>query len=106
MSIFPKRLIRGQDSYTTFHMNICNSSNEDIEGKIKYKVIRPDGMFDILEFDRIEKIEAESEINKYDKYYIKKDYPIGRYYVKGLFLWNGEEILSDTNDIDFFDVEV
>lgn len=105
MSIFPKKLIKGQDEHTTFHMRICNGSEEDIEGKISYKVIRPDGRIDIMNFERIEKVEADSELNEYDKYYIKEEYPIGRYYVEGRFLWNGEDILSDTNETDFFDVE-
>ena len=105
MSIFPKRLIKGQDEFTTLHMRICNGSDEEIEGKISYKVIRPDGKIDIMNFDRIEKIDADSEINEYDRYYIKEDYPIGRYYVEGRFLWNEADILSDTNETDFFDVE-
>lgn len=105
MSIFPKKLIKGQDEFTTFHMRICNGLDEDIEGKINYKIIRPDGKIDIMNFERIEKVEADSELNEYDKYYIKEDYPIGRYYVEGRFLWNGEDILSDTNETDFFDVE-
>ena len=105
MSIFPKKLIKGQDEFTTFHMRICNGSDKDIEGKINYKIIRPDGKIDIMNFERIEKVEADSELNEYDKYYIKEDYPIGSYYVEGRFLWNGEDILSDTNETDFFDVE-
>ena len=43
MSIFPKKLIKGKDDFTTFHMRICNNSDEDIIGQIKYKVILPDG---------------------------------------------------------------
>ena len=43
MSIFPKKLIKGQDDFTTFHMKICNNSDENIEGKINYKIIMPDG---------------------------------------------------------------
>ena len=45
------------------------------------------------------------EIEEDSRYYIKEDYPIGRYYIEGRFLWNGEDILSDTNETDFFDVE-
>lgn len=105
MSIFPKKLIKGQDEFTTFHMRICNNSDEDIEGKINYKVIRPDGEVDEMKFERIEKVPAESELNEYDKYYIKNDFPIGRYLVEGRFLWNGIDILSETNETDFFDVE-
>ena len=105
MSIFPKKLIKGQDEFTTFHMRICNGLDEDIEGKINYKIIRPDGKIDTMNFERIEKVEADSELNEYDKYYIKEDYPIGRYYVEGRFLWNGEDILSETNKTDFFEVE-
>ena len=105
MSIFPKKLIKEQDKFTTFHMRICNNSDEDIEGKISYKIIRPDNTIDKMEIDRIEKIAAESELNEYDKYYIKEDFPIGRYYVEGRFFWNGIDILSETNETDFFDVE-
>ena len=105
MSIFPKKLIKGQDEFTTFHMKICNNSDENIEGKINYKIIRPDGKIDEMNFERIEKIESDSELNKYDKYYIKDNFPTGRYYVEGRFLWNGENILSETNENDFFDVE-
>lgn len=105
MSIFPKRLIKGKDEYTTFHMKICNNSDENIEGKINYKVIMPDGQIDEMYFERIEKIPANSELNKYDRYYIKPKNPTGRYYVEGRFFWNGENILSETNETDFFDVE-
>ncbi len=105
MSIFPKKLIKGQDLYTTFHMKICNNSNEEIEGKIKYKVIMPNGKTDEIDLQRIEKIKANSELNEYDKYYIKENYPVGRYFVEGTFWWNGMNILSETNNNDYFDVE-
>ena len=105
MSIFLKRLIKGKDEYTTFHMKICNNSDENIEGKINYKITMPDGQIDKMYFERIEKIPAKSELNKYDRYYIKPKNPIGRYYVEGRFFWNGEDILSETNETDFFDVE-
>ena len=105
MSIFPKKIIKGQDYFTTFHMKICNNSDEQIDGNINYKIILPNGNVDELNPNRIEKIEAHSEINEYDKYHIKESFPIGRYYVEGRFLWNGENILSDTNETDFFDVE-
>lgn len=105
MSIFPKKLVKGKDEFTTFHMKICNNSDENIEGEINYKIIMPDGYTDELLFERVEKIPAKSEINKYDKYYIKPKHPTGRYHVEGRFLWNGENILSDTNETDFFDVE-
>ena len=39
MSIFPKKLVRGVDDFTTFHMKICNNSTEAVEGTIKYKII-------------------------------------------------------------------
>lgn len=104
MSIFPKRLIKGQDLFTTFHMKICNNSDEDIEGKIKYKIIMPDGKIDEMNFERVEKIEAKSELNEYDKYYIKDDFPTGRYFVEGTFWWDGMNILSETNNNDYFDV--
>ena len=105
MSIFPKSLIKGQDLFTTFHMKICNNSDEDIEGKIKYKVIMPNGEIDEINFERIEKINANSEVNEYDKYYIKENFPIGRYFVEGTFWWEGMNILSETNNNDYFDVE-
>ena len=104
MSIFPKRLIKGQDLFTTFHMKICNNSDEDIEGKIKYKIIMPDGKIDEIDFDRIEKVMANCELNEYDKYYIKDDFPTGRYFVEGTFWWDGMNILSETNNNDYFDV--
>jgi hypothetical protein len=56
-------------------------------------------------FERIEKIDAKSELNQYDKYYIKPNNPTGRYHVEGRFFWNGENILSETNETDYFDVE-
>lgn len=105
MSIFPKKLIKGKDKFTTFHMKICNYSNKNIEGKINYKIIRPDNKIDEIHFDRIERINSNSELDKYDKYYINNNFPIGRYYVEGRFLWNGKNILSQTNENDFFDVE-
>ena len=104
MSIFPKRLIKGMDSFTTFHMKICNNSDEEVNGKIKYKVIMPDGNADEIDLNRIEKIEAKSELNRYDKYYIKENFPIGRYFVDATFWWDGTNILSETNKNDFFDV--
>ena len=104
MSIFPKKLIKGQDEFTTFHMRICNNSDEDIEGKIKYKVIMPDGKIDDIDFSRTERIQANSELNEYDQYYIKDDFPIGRYFVEGTFWWDGMNVLSETNKDDFFDI--
>lgn len=105
MSIFPKILKKGKDEFTTFHMRICNNSDEDIEGKINYKIMMPNGKVDEMSFDRIEKVEADSELNEYDKYYIKDDFPVGRYYVEGTFLWDNINILSETNENDYFDVE-
>ena len=104
MSIFPKKLIKGKDDFTTFHMRICNNSDEDIIGQIKYKVILPDGNSIEMDIDRTEKVEANSELNEYDNFYIKAEYPIGRYFVEGRFIWDGMDILSDTNKDDFFDV--
>ena len=104
MSIFPKKLIKGKEDFTTFHMRICNNSDEDIIGQIKYKVIMPDGNSIVMDIDRTEEIEANSELNEYDNFYIKPEYPIGRYFVEGRFLWDGMDILSDTNKDDFFDV--
>lgn len=105
MSIIPKKLTKGQDSFTIFHMNICNNSRKMIEGKINYKIMFPNGFVDELNPNRLEKINAYSEINKYDKYYIDENFPEGRYYVEGRFFWNNENILSDTNKTDFFDLE-
>ena len=105
MSIFPRKLIKGQDEFTTFHMKICNNSNENIEGKIYYKIFMPDGKIDEMKFERTEKIVAKSEFNRYDRYYIKPKNPTGRYHVEGRFLWNGENILSETNGTDYFDLE-
>ncbi len=104
MSIFPKKIVKGTDLFTTFHMKICNNSDEDVNGQIKYRVIMPDGKIDEFNLNRIEKVEAKSELNKYDKYYIKKEFPTGRYFVDGTFWWNGMNILSETNKNDFFDV--
>ena len=87
MSIFPKKLIKGKDDFTTFHMRICNNSDEDIIGQIKYKVILPDGNSIEMDIDRTEKVEANSELNEYDNFYIKAEYPIGRYFVEGRFIW-------------------
>ena len=64
----------------------------------------PDGKIDEVNFERIEKIKANSELNEYDKYYIKDDSPIGRYLVEGTFWWDGMNILSETNNNDYFDV--
>lgn len=104
MSITPKILDRKKDKYTTFHMNIQNGSNENIEGYISYKITKPNGEFDIKKFDRIEKIGAHSEINLYDKYYIDENSQVGRYFVDGRFFWDNQNILSDTNKNDYFDV--
>ena len=105
MSIFPKILSRDKDKFTTFHMNITNGSDEDIEGYISYKITKPNGEIDIKEFDRLEKIQAHSEINLYDKYYIDKNFQVGRYWVDGRFFWENDNILSDTNKNDYFDIE-
>lgn len=104
MSIFPKKLIKGKDRFTTFHMKICNNSNEDINGQIKYKIIMPDGKVNEFDLNRTEKIEANSELDRYDKYYINTDFPVGRYFVDGTFWWNDTNILSETNKNDFFDI--
>ena len=104
MSIFPKKLIRGKDNFTTFHMKICNNLDEEVSGQIKYKIIMPNGKIDEFNLDRVEDIEANTELNKYDRYYINENFPVGRYYVDGTFLWNGINILSETNENDFFDV--
>ena len=104
MSIFPKKLIKGKDNFTTFHMKICNNSDEVINGQIKYKVIMPNGKIDEFNLNRIEQIECKSELNKYDNYYINATSPIGRYYVEGTFCWDGMNVLSETNENDFFDV--
>lgn len=105
MSISPKVLYKGKDKYTTFHMNICNGSDEDIEGYISYKITMPNGKIDIKEFNRIEKIKANSEINLYDKYFIEEDFVTGRYFVDGRFFWEDQNILSDTNKNDYFDIK-
>ena len=89
MSIFPKKLIKGKDNFTTFHMKIYNNSDEVINGQIKYKVIMPNGEIDEFNLNRIEQIEGKSELNEYDNYYINATSPIGRYYVEGSFCWNG-----------------
>ena len=68
MSIFPKKLIKGKDDYTTFHMKICNNSDEVINGQIKYKVIMPNGKIDEFNLNRIEQIECKSELNEYDNF--------------------------------------
>lgn len=104
MSIFPKKLIKGKDNFTTFHMKIYNNSDEVINGQIKYKVIMPNGKIDEFNLNRIEQIEGKSELNEYDNYYINATSPIGRYYVEGTFCWDGMNVLSETNENDFFDV--
>lgn len=105
MSISPKVLYRKKDTYTTFHMKIVNGSDEDIEGYISYKVTMPSGKIDVKEFNRTEKIKANSEVNLYDKYYINKESEVGRYFVDGRFFWEDQNILSDTNKNDYFDVK-
>ena len=52
-------------------MNICNNSEEDVKGQIKYKIIMPNGKIDNFDLNRTESIKAKSELNEYDKYYIK-----------------------------------
>lgn len=105
MSILPKVLKRHKDKYTIFHMKIINNSNENIKGYISYKVTKPNGKINIIEFNRTEEILAHSEKNLYDKYYINKNSLTGRYYVDGKFYWNNQNILSETNKNDYFDVE-
>lgn len=105
MSILPKVLNKNKDKFTTFHMRIINNSHQDIEGYIKYKIINPDGEIEEKQFSRTERIKANSQINLYDKYYLKENSPIGRYYVDGMFFWNDKNILSETNQNDFFDVK-
>ena len=104
MSIKPKVVNIKKQNYTTFHMRINNGSNEDIEGYISYKVTMPNGEEKIVEYSRTERIMANSEINLYDKFYIEKNAQLGRYWVDGRFFWDNQNILSDTNENDFFDV--
>ena len=68
MSIFPKKLIKGKDNFTTFHMKSYNNSDEVINGQIKYKVIMPNGEIDEFNLNRIEQIEGKSELNEYDNF--------------------------------------
>ena len=63
MSIKPKVVNIKKQNYTTFHMRINNGSNEDIEGYISYKVTMPNGEEKIVEYNRTERIMANSEIN-------------------------------------------
>lgn len=105
MSISPKILNRNKDKYTVFHMNINNGTDENIKGYISYKITKPNGKEELIDFNRIEEIKAHTEINLYDKYYIDEKSELGRYYVDGRFFWNNNNILSDTNKNDFFDVE-
>ena len=57
MSIFPKKLIKGKDNFTTFHMKIYNNSDEVINGQIKYKVIMPNGKIDEFNLNKEKKAE-------------------------------------------------
>ena len=66
--------------------------------------IMPNGKIDEFNLNRIEQIECKSELNEYDNYYINATSPIGRYYVEGTFCWDGMNVLSETNENDFFDV--
>lgn len=104
MSIFPKRVIKGENKFTTFHMKICNNSSENIIGQIKYKIFMPNGQVDEFYINRNEEVRAKSELNEYDKYFIKDDFVIGRYFVEGTFEFDGMNILSETNENDFFDI--
>ncbi len=104
MSIKPKVININKQNYTTFHMRINNESDEDIEGYISYKVTMPNGEEKTIEYNRTEKIRANSEINLYDKYYIERSAQLGRYWVDGSFFWDNQNILSDTNKNDYFDV--
>ena len=70
----------------------------------KLRELYKDGKIDEFDLNRLEKVEAKSELNKYDRYYIKENFQIGRYFVDGTFWWNGMNILSETNKNDFFDV--
>ena len=63
MSISPKILNRNEDKFTVFHMKIVNNSDENIEGYICYKVTMPNGKMDIKTFNRIERVNAHSELN-------------------------------------------
>jgi len=104
MSISPKVVERSKQDFTTFHMRVSNNTDKDIEGYIRYVITMPDGKIDVKEFDRIEHIKANSEVNTYDKYYIYEYFPTGRYVVDGRFYYNGFNILSDTKPNDYFDV--
>ena len=81
-----------------------NFSARDIYNIAASNIIMPNGKIDNFDLNRTESIKAKSELNEYDKYYIKEEYPIGRYFVDGTFWWNGMNVLSDTNKNDFFDV--
>lgn len=104
MSISPKILDKTKDKFTTFHMKISNNSDETIEGYINYKITMPNGVIDEKKFNRVEKINANSVIDLYDRYYINDSFVSGRYYVDGRFFWDNKNILSDTNKMDYFDI--
>lgn len=105
MSIKPKILKKGKDEFTIFHMRIQNESEEEIIGNIQYHIKMPNGKIEEIKIKRKEVIQAHSELNRQDAYYLPQEAPIGRYQVEGRFYWGNQNILSDTNKTDFFDLE-
>ena len=102
MSIFPKVIRRGKRKLVTLHMHLENMGEKDINGQIFFNIIDPCNINKVIK-DKI-KLKGLSKINKYYKYPVEENAPVGRYYVDGKFRFGREEVQSETHKNDFFDV--
>jgi len=102
MSIFPKIIKKGENKSVTFHIHLENKTKKDIAGEIVFTITDPK--------DKKEKIREKviikglSKIDEYYNYPIKKNAPVGRYYVDGRFKFEKDEVRSETYRGDFFDI--
>ena len=105
MSIYPRRANKSKDKSVTLHMKVINNGNYEITGQIRFTITLPNYKSEYIELNQVEKISPRSEIDRYYYYSISDITEIGRYYVNGRFFWNGEDLISETKDNDYFDVE-
>ena len=105
MSIYPKIAKKSKDNIVTLHMKVINNSDSDIRGYIHYKITLPSDRVEFLQSSEEEIVPSGGEINRYYNYIISDITEAGRYSVDGRFFWDEENILSETYNNDYFDVE-
>ena len=102
MSITPKIVKKGLNKSVKLHMRVENKSKKNISGQIVFIITTPTNKKEILKDTVI--VKKLSKTDKYYDYLIRKNNPIGRYYVDGSFNFDKQKVQSETYKNDFFDV--